>query len=438
MLAIGFAAVVLTVVFIGVSNFRHFRDEQTNFTWASHTDDVLNRIDAAEVMAVRSQSAVRGFAITGNESYLKAHLEAVDQLPKLIEAIADLTTDNSTQQKHARDLRAATSTLLDRQRNLVRVVRETGPSAGRDLVALGRGEPIMAAVTNALGAMRAEEQRLRPIRWRAAEQGAAEAYLIGTGFIALNLVLLTACYVLFHRLLATRQLREEALRSFAATLDQRVRERTAELESTHAALRHADAGRREADRRFRTLVEQASDAMYVHDEAGRILDVNPCACTALGYSTEQLLGMNVAQICAADADAIHAAWNAIQPGQPVTIAAEHRRRDGSTFPVEIRIGRHDVREQRWFIELARDITERKQAERIQAQLAAIVQSSPDAIVSIDRELCFATWNQAAERLLGYRADEIVGRPLSTVFAPERESEADTLIEHLTAGQAFGP
>lgn len=445
MLAVGFAAIVLTVGFIGVSNFRHFAEERRNFAWANHTDDVIKQLDATLVTCVSSQSAVRGFAITGDESYLSAHNDALRQLPEELQAIANLTADNPTQQKLIAELRTATSTLLERQRELVRVVREAGPTAARALIAGGRGQQIMAEVNATLSAMRAEEQRLRPIRWRAAELGAAEAQWVATAFIALTLVLLTACYGLVRRLLATRQSRERALRSFAATLDQRVRERTAELENTHAALQRAlddmeqsEAARRAADARFRALVEQASDAMYVHDAQGQILDVNPCACTALGYSAEQLLGLNMAQICASNLEAVCGTWNAIEPGKPVTITAEHRRANGTTFPVEIRVGRHDAGEQRWFIELARDITERKEAERIQAQLAAIVQSSPDAIVSVDRQLCFATWNQAAERLLGYPAEEIVGRPVLSVLAPEREWEARMLVEHLSTGRPIEP
>ena len=120
-----------------------------------------------------------------------------------------------------------------------------------------------------------------------------------------------------------------------------------------------------AERRFRTLVDHAADAVFVSDLDGHIIDVNARACTSLGYEEDELLAMNVADLDPEAADLgrdklrrIHAA--AMEQGQ--VYLGQQRRKDGSTFPVEVRIAGMHLTEGDYLIGIARDITERQQAE----------------------------------------------------------------------------
>ena len=81
-----------------------------------------------------------------------------------------------------------------------------------------------------------------------------------------------------------------------------------------------------------------------------------------------------------------------------------------------------------------DITERKQAEELQTQLAAIVESSQDAIFSNSLEGIITSWNRGAERIYGYRADEILGKSIEVFFPPENLTELDALLERLQRGE----
>jgi two-component system, chemotaxis family, CheB/CheR fusion protein len=85
-----------------------------------------------------------------------------------------------------------------------------------------------------------------------------------------------------------------------------------------------------------------------------------------------------------------------------------------------------------------DITERRRHERERGMLSAIVDSSFDAIVGHTLEGTIINWNRAAENMFGYRADEIIGRPMSILFPPGREGEATTLFRRLADGEVMTP
>jgi PAS domain S-box-containing protein len=81
-----------------------------------------------------------------------------------------------------------------------------------------------------------------------------------------------------------------------------------------------------------------------------------------------------------------------------------------------------------------DVTERKEAELARARLAAIVESSEDAIVAVDVDGVIDSWNQGAERLYGYTAQEAVGRPITMLIPPDRSGEEASILEPLRRGE----
>jgi PAS domain S-box-containing protein len=87
-----------------------------------------------------------------------------------------------------------------------------------------------------------------------------------------------------------------------------------------------------------------------------------------------------------------------------------------------------------FVGSSTDITERKRAEQATLLLAAIVESSHDAIVSKSLNGVITSWNKGAERLFGYAAEEAVGQNITLIIPPERRDEERTIIEQLTRGE----
>jgi PAS domain S-box-containing protein len=147
-------------------------------------------------------------------------------------------------------------------------------------------------------------------------------------------------------------------RSMSLTrMNLRLAEHVARLQASEKAL---------TDQReyLRTLQSNLPDAMFLCDPRGRFLDVNVRACEALGYSREELL-----QMTAVDVDTgfeapeqVQDMWGQMVPGEPVHYVGTHRRKDGSTFPVEINACRYDMNGESHVIGNARNISERVRLE----------------------------------------------------------------------------
>ena len=126
----------------------------------------------------------------------------------------------------------------------------------------------------------------------------------------------------------------------------------------------AEEALKESEERFRQLVEQAVDAVMVHDQNGRMLMANAQLCRSLGYGRAEILRLSVPDFeMNFTSEDVGPAWQMlIQSGAPMTVDGRHRRKDGSEFPVEVRVGLVSWKGQQAMIAIARDVTRRKADE----------------------------------------------------------------------------
>ena len=181
--------------------------------------------------------------------------------------------------------------------------------------------------------------------------------------------------------------------------------------------------------------ETASLGFYWIGSDGVILAANQAELDLLGYAREEFIGRHIAEFHV-DRESIDDILHSLAAGEVVRNRESRMRcKDGTTKHVLIdsSVLWKDGR----FVNmrcLTLDVTDRRRAEEAQARLAAIVESSQDAIVGKTLEGRIVSWNASAEQLFGYRADEVIGNSVTLLIPPELQSEELTILEKLRRGE----
>jgi PAS domain S-box-containing protein len=198
--------------------------------------------------------------------------------------------------------------------------------------------------------------------------------------------------------------------------------------------------RRESEARYRGLLEAAPDAMVVVNQDGAIVLLNTQAEKQFGYSRDELVGQRVTNIIPEGfaerliADGTRSPAQALAQQIGTGIELNGRRKDGSGFPIEIMLSPLESAEGILVTAAVRDITERRAQEESLRQtdetLRLMVHGVKDyAILMLDPQGRIATWNEGAERIKGYRAEEIVGQHFSR-FYPAEDVRSDKPAQEL--------
>ncbi|HVG69254.1 MAG TPA: PAS domain S-box protein, partial [Vicinamibacterales bacterium] len=191
--------------------------------------------------------------------------------------------------------------------------------------------------------------------------------------------------------------------------------------------------------RLAAVVASSEDAIVTETLDGSIETWNRSAERLFGYSAAEIIGRPIEIIVPPEVRATGENSSLrVLTGQPAKhFETTGLTRDGRRIPISVSLSvvvapeGHVIGTSR----IIRDITEQRALERETLRLAAIVNSSEDAIVSKDLNGIVQTWNRAAERMFGYTAEEIVGRPIRLIIPQDRQTEEDKVLATIRAGGA---
>jgi len=202
-----------------------------------------------------------------------------------------------------------------------------------------------------------------------------------------------------------------------------------------AAMKEAEALRK-SEERFRTLADNAPVLIWVN---------SPTGCEFVNLEYMEFVGVGEAEVLGdkwekfvhpEDREGyVNAYLDAVSSRGRFEAEYRFRRRDGEyRWMRSVGMPRFEGSEFKGYVGSSLDIHERKLAEAVMAQMAAIVESSDDAIISKDLNGIIVSWNEGAERLFGYAAAEVIGKPVTILIPPGRADEEPYILQQIRRGE----
>jgi PAS domain S-box-containing protein len=188
-----------------------------------------------------------------------------------------------------------------------------------------------------------------------------------------------------------------------------------------------------------TAVEQAADGIVITDTEGAIQYVNPAFTKMTGYSREDALGKNPRLLKSGHhAPAFYEdLWKTIKSGEVWHGDMINQRKDGTLYSEEMRIApvRSLSGEVVSYIAIKHDVSEQRAAEDAKAFLAAVVESSEDAIIAYTLTGTILTWNRGAEIIFGYPAEDVIGKQIPMLIPSDKLLQMTAIAEHVAQGKS---
>jgi PAS domain S-box-containing protein len=197
------------------------------------------------------------------------------------------------------------------------------------------------------------------------------------------------------------------------------------------------------ERWFSTALKSIGDAVIATDERGRVRFLNPMAEVLTGWSDREAHGQDLTEVFRivneTTGKAVEDPVARVLATGLVVGLANHSiliSRDGTRVPIDDSAApiHSDDGEVGGVILVFRDVSEKRQAELTRERLAAIVESSDDIIAAKDLDGVITSWNRGAERILGYTAEEVIGKHISLIMPPELTEDMPRILGRIRRGE----
>src|SRR5437867_2087099 len=412
---IGFAIAVVIILAVGAAALRSAAATVESARWVAHTLEVRGELEATFAELIYAETAVRGYVITGDTTYLAPYDSTQARLGGLLAGLRALTTDNPAQQRRLDSLAALVSVRLERFHWTVETRGSGGPSVAGRAVIGGRGKELMELVRGLVGQMEDEEARLLAQRSAVLQTKARLARLAAWSGALVAVTLAVIAGALVSRELAGRRRAEQTLG--------------------------------ETQTRFRQVLASSTAVIYANTISGANFSpswVSENVTRITGYGPDEPLRPTwwLDNLHPDDRARVLAEMPGLLAHDQLTSEYRFRYKDGTYHWIhdESRLLRSAAGAPVEVFGSWVDITDRRRAEETlrvsEEQFRTLAVTANDAIISADSRGDITYFNPGAERIFGYALEEVTGKPL-TVLMPERFGDAHRtgLARYLATGEA---
>jgi len=404
----GIGLAVLLTTFMSVLTWRSISRAGADADWVAHTRQVETVLQAALRSAVDIETGTRGFAATGEESFLDPYREGQRAVAQNLDTLRRLTADNSAQQKRLELLKSQVNATVEMARRSVDDRRQSGavPPKADFFEGKRRMDALRVTVTEMMG----EEDKLLNQRVQGAQAARSRARIITSGGTLAGAALLVLAGLSIRREISRSGRLRGQLRTLNADLEQRSAESRQAAEEAHESSRYA-----------RSLLEASLDPLVTISREGKITDVNEAAVKVTGMQRTHLIGTDFSNYFTEPEKAREGYRQVFEKGfvtnYPLTIRHKDERLVDVLYNASVyRDVQGDVL---GVFAAARDITERKRAEeevrKASLYARSLIEASLDPLVTISREGKITDVNRATETVTGISRERLIGSDFSDYF-----------------------
>jgi len=398
-----FALAAALLVFASWGTYRSTAKASAAAEEKNSSYEILASLEATATRLVDTETAERGYVVTGDESYLQPYREALKNLDEILAGLKGRTAKEASQRNHIQYLEPLINKKLARTQEIILLRQKNGFAAAAQLIREGSGKQWMDEIR----AVIAEMQEVEKERWSLQDLAMRKALASSVWTILLgNLAALTLLAVVFTFLineLGERRRAQEAL-------EQR-------------------------ERWFSTTLSSVGDAVIATDANGTVNFLNTAAESITGWKLEEARGKFVDLVFdIMNADTRQPAEtpikNILREGKVVGLG-EHRRlrrRDGKEFDIEDSAAPilADAGVGLGVVLVFRDITEKRRTEALNR---AVLESAVDGITVIDEAGLIQSFNPAAEQSFGWKIGEVIGQNIKMLMPAPYHDAHDGYLRH---------